>query len=117
MKKLLAWVDENKPLMVFLACVFSAGWQMSVLYSDYLSHKKNAAMKSDLAALETRIAVLEATQKRPLQKNISMVIADLDERLRSCNQSLDRAGQAVNNIFAHHQRCIKRQKEIQYASF
>ena len=117
LNKLIKAVDENKPLLTFLMCVFGAGWQMSVLYSDYLNHKKNAAMKSDLVSLDKRIAVLESAQKRAIGKNVSIMIADRDDRLKRCNKSLDLAGQAVNNIYAHHQRCLEREKQTKYASF
>lgn len=117
MKKLIRAVDENKPLAAFLCVVFMAGWQMSVLYSDYLNFKSSAATREELAEVKNDLELLKAVLKvQPMGRNISMTLADREDRIKRCNQSLQKAGDAVNNIFAHHQRCVEREKSIRYAN-
>jgi hypothetical protein len=120
LNKLIRAVDENKPLALFLCSVFVAGWQASAMYSKYapkvLSNYEDVKkIKSDLSRLKTEIEVLKVREQGKYSKNISMIIADREDRLKRCNRKLSDTGEAFNNVYAHHQRCLEREKSIRYA--
>ena len=99
--KVLKFFRENPIAVGFGAkfigfAVFGIGWYHSVNFK--------------LETLENEVESLKQVIESRYPNNISMVIADREGRLKRCNESLDRAGQAVNSIFSHHQRCIEREK-------
>jgi hypothetical protein len=121
-KQVLRFFRENPVAVVFGTkfigfAIFGIGWYHGVNF-------KLETLTNEVEALKQ---VIKTEKHYP--KNISMVIADREERLKRCNQDLSRIGaehnavsasylytyEAFNRMSAHHQRCVEREKSIRYA--
>lgn len=129
-KQVLRFFRENPVAVAFGGkfigfAIFGIGWYHSVNFKLEDLEKKVSSQETEIKALKEVIST-----ERHYPKSISMVIADRDARLKTCNQNLSRIGaehnavsasylytyEAFNRMSDHHKRCVERQKSIRYAN-